>query len=402
MSFGSLPSVLGNGGGVAISVIGGRGLFADGTAAAPSISFASDTNTGFYSNAADSIGISVNGARQFRFEATGRFYGGTVNNFLGLDSSGAVSIGAAGTNQNITLTPSGTGQTLVTGLGVTGSAGAQASGQWMEFATVGTTYALLRAYNRTGSAGMNLVLNDAGGNVQIGTTVNSGALLQVGANGATGYALAGMSFGGDTVLYRTAAGRLNLDSTSDAYLTISKNGSLYGHWVTDATNVYFGSTVGIPLLLRTNNTTALTLDSSQNATFAASVTVGAGNTLKWNGYSQIAGSVNGVIALYNNAGTDFSRLQFGGTTSSFPALKRSGANLIVRAADDSADAAILAFCHVSTGVAITANPGAVSYGGTTATTVGAAGGASLLPATPLGYIIVNVAGTSAKIPYYNA
>jgi hypothetical protein len=73
----------------------------------------------------------------------------------------------------------------------------------------------------------------------------------------------------------------------------------------------------------------------------------------------------------------------------------------VRSADDAQDAAILAYCHVSTNVAITAAAGAVSYGGTTATTVGAAGGASLLPATPLGYIIVNVAGTTAKIPYYN-
>lgn len=39
----------------------------------------------------------------------------------------------------------------------------------------------------------------------------------------------------------------------------------------------------------------------------------------------------------------------------------------------------------------------------TETTVGAAGGASALPATPLGYIIVNLGGTgSVKIPYYSA
>jgi hypothetical protein len=38
---------------------------------------------------------------------------------------------------------------------------------------------------------------------------------------------------------------------------------------------------------------------------------------------------------------------------------------------------------------------------TTATTVGAAGGASALPATPLGYVIVKIAGTDVKIPYYN-
>jgi hypothetical protein len=37
----------------------------------------------------------------------------------------------------------------------------------------------------------------------------------------------------------------------------------------------------------------------------------------------------------------------------------------------------------------------------TATTIGAAGGASALPATPLGYIIIEIGGTQRKIPYYN-
>ena len=36
----------------------------------------------------------------------------------------------------------------------------------------------------------------------------------------------------------------------------------------------------------------------------------------------------------------------------------------------------------------------------TATTVGAAGGASALPATPTGYLLVKIAGTAQKIPYY--
>jgi hypothetical protein len=47
-------------------------------------------------------------------------------------------------------------------------------------------------------------------------------------------------------------------------------------------------------------------------------------------------SGDGTLALYNNAQSDFGRLQFGGTTSSFPALKRSSTALQVRLADDSA------------------------------------------------------------------
>jgi hypothetical protein len=44
--------------------------------------------------------------------------------------------------------------------------------------------------------------------------------------------------------------------------------------------------------------------------------------------------------------------------------------------------------------------GEIAYGSTTATTVGAAGGASALPATPTGYIIINIAGTDRKVPFY--
>jgi hypothetical protein len=47
-------------------------------------------------------------------------------------------------------------------------------------------------------------------------------------------------------------------------------------------------------------------------------------------------SSDGVLSLRNNAQTDFGRLQFGGTTSSFPALKRSTTFLQARLADDSA------------------------------------------------------------------
>lgn len=42
----------------------------------------------------------------------------------------------------------------------------------------------------------------------------------------------------------------------------------------------------------------------------------------------------------------------------------------------------------------------IGFGSTTDTAVGAAGAASALPATPSGYIIVNIAGTNFKIPYY--
>ncbi len=52
-----------------------------------------------------------------------------------------------------------------------------------------------------------------------------------------------------------------------------------------------------------------------------------------------------------------------------------------------------------TGVTLNGTP--TLTGATTGTTVGAAGGASSLPATPLGYLTLSINGASVKIPYYN-
>jgi hypothetical protein len=51
-------------------------------------------------------------------------------------------------------------------------------------------------------------------------------------------------------------------------------------------------------------------------------------------------------------------------------------------------------------VAPTVAASQVGIGSTTASTVGAAGGAAALPANPTGYWIINVAGTAFKVPYY--
>lgn len=66
------------------------------------------------------------------------------------------------------------------------------------------------------------------------------------------------------------------------------------------------------------------------------ILAGAG-TYAWASRSQMASPSDGNLQLANAAGTDFNRLQFGGTTNSFPALKRSTTGLIARLADDSAD-----------------------------------------------------------------
>lgn len=61
-------------------------------------------------------------------------------------------------------------------------------------------------------------------------------------------------------------------------------------------------------------------------------------------------SADGVATLYDSALTSFNRLQLGGTTSSFPSIKRNAAAINFRLADDSADADITAARVISTNI----------------------------------------------------
>jgi hypothetical protein len=81
------------------------------------------------------------------------------------------------------------------------------------------------------------------------------------------------------------------------------------------------------------------LTAAGNITAGGSLGVFLGNSaapIYWASRSQIYSPANGNIHLTNSSQNDFGRLQFGGTTSSFPALKRSTTFLQARLADDSA------------------------------------------------------------------
>jgi hypothetical protein len=79
-----------------------------------------------------------------------------------------------------------------------------------------------------------------------------------------------------------------------------------------------------------------------------------------NGQGWIATSSDGVMKITNNAATDFTRLQFGGTTASFPALTRNGTALQATLADSSGyapfNANILTAVGAGAYVAVGTNP----------------------------------------------
>jgi hypothetical protein len=65
--------------------------------------------------------------------------------------------------------------------------------------------------------------------------------------------------------------------------------------------------------------------------------------VKFGSRIRLSASADGVMLVRNNAGTDFNRLQFGGTTNAFPAIKRNSAAIDFRLADDTG------FCNIRAG-----------------------------------------------------
>lgn len=82
-------------------------------------------------------------------------------------------------------------------------------------------------------------------------------------------------------------------------------------------------------------------------------------SLYWNGRAQMLSNADGSIEFTNQARTDFSCLQLGGTTTSYPGVCRSSTSVLFRLADNSADAPIGASNAVLSGFAsLGTNPAA--------------------------------------------
>lgn len=124
-------------------------------------------------------------------------------------------------------------------------------------------------------------------------------------------------------------------------------------WITTRKGTSGGT--GRDLVLGTDGIETLRLyGANRNALFAGNISCGIVTSTGYveatsadgfrftTGGSRIVESSDGVLRLRDSAGTSFGRLQFGGTTSSFPSIKRNSAAINFRLADDSADADITA------------------------------------------------------------
>lgn len=158
---------------------------------------------------------------------------------------------------------------------------------------------------------------------------------------------------------------------------------LAGTWNTAGTptafklNITDTASAGVPLLmdLQRSGASRFKVSNSGDVTIAGTANANsieltnAGGFISWTTRSVMYSKANGTILMQNAAETDFNRLQFGGTTSAFPSIKRSAATLQVRLADDSAfgDLSVLnvlannAASLITSSVAMTSGPG-VSLG----------------------------------------
>lgn len=114
------------------------------------------------------------------------------------------------------------------------------------------------------------------------------------------------------------------------------------------------------LLFSPTNTYSIGMSRTANApsNIYAGTGIEAGSYFGIAGLGLITAPADGNLLLRNNAGTNFGLLQLGGTTSSFPAWKRNGAQLLARLADDSANADVI-------GNSLQSGTGGVMVGGGT-------------------------------------
>lgn len=177
--------------------------------------------------------------------------------------------------------------------------------------------------------------------------------------GATGATRPRSIYVGTSIRVEGASSYIRLESPD---IVCNRVGTVY---------IYNNNASGSLRLGTTGAANGILIDNSANSTFDGAIRFSSDNTydigasganrprsiyagthIEVNGYVQasdtgsfffssrsvIRSAANGDLTISNRNQTDFGRLQFGGTTSSFPALKRSSTTLQVRLADDSANA----------------------------------------------------------------
>lgn len=158
------------------------------------------------------------------------------------------------------------------------------------------------------------------------------------------------------------AGSANFHVTNLTY-TINASGAQSGTATgifLNATETALNSMTHNLMDLQVGGVSKFKVGSTGIATALNGYITAAGTSYAITGRGYYTYSADGVATLYDSALTSFNRLQFGGTTSSFPAIKRSTTGLQVRLADDSASTWQLASKLVEANTAGSGSPNIIT------------------------------------------
>jgi hypothetical protein len=117
--------------------------------------------------------------------------------------------------------------------------------------------------------------------------------------------------------------------------TWNTSGVVAGALVINVTNTASGTASKLANF-EVAGTSEWNVDKTGSSTQLGNLTLGASSNFVFGTNSQVASPTNGILEFRNNAGSSFTRIDLGGTTSSFPALQLSGAGLVAELADGSA------------------------------------------------------------------
>jgi hypothetical protein len=182
-----------------------------------------------------------------------------------------------------------------------------------------------------------------------------------------------------------SSGALGVATNGVQRATVDTN----GHWTFAAPSS--GTSAAITVTGNNANVGVLTVTSGFNLAAATpgfvvrSTAVGGFATMSLCGGSNISGTDD--FALFQNGSTDTATV-----------INRSGQSIFFTVGSTTVLQLDAAAAQVTLGSTGTNN---IRINNTTESTVGGAGGADALPATPLGYLTINVNGATVKIPYYN-
>lgn len=178
-------------------------------------------------------------------------------------------------------------------------------------------------YLESGGTGAgDIVMNTGAGRIILGSGTGSGKLsIPVAPTAIASYGLISVGSGA-------------WDGITSGFFNGSSNGTLIAGNLASGSNAdLLNLQVGGSLKVRATKDGNMTFGGSM--TTITDITCGSNYTFGISGRTYLASASAGVLLLSNWSNTGFDRVQFGGTTSSFPSLKRTTTSIEARLADDS-------------------------------------------------------------------